>query len=316
MTDKLRLGVSACLLGQKVRYDGQHKLDRFIVDTLGRYVEFVPVCPEVECGLGVPRESMRLVGTPEAPRLMTTRTHVDLTDRMLAWARKRVRELASENLCGFVFKARSPSSGMERVKVYGAGGGIAGNAAGLFAGEFMRVYPLLPAEEEGRLNDPVLRENFIERLFALDRYRQGPARTRTARALMEFHAANKFLFMSHDARNTTLMGRLAAEANRVNLDGTMAAYEDLLLRTLALIATPAKQANVLRHMQGYFKTFLTADEKAELGEVIGAFKTGLTPLIVPVTLIAHYTRKHDVSYLRDQTYLYPHPLEMKLRNHA
>ena len=172
---KLKLGISACLLGQLVRYDGQAKRDAFLVDTLGKFVDYVPVCPEVECGLPVPREAMRLVGTVKAPRLMTQRTGIDLTDQMQGWIRCRLLELKKEDLCGFVFKARSPSSGMERVKVYNGRGGLSGYGAGLFAKAFMEAFPLLPVEDEGRLNDAKLRENFIERIFAMKRYRDAIA---------------------------------------------------------------------------------------------------------------------------------------------
>ena len=171
----IRLGISACLLGQPVRYDGGHRLDRWIADTLGQYVTFVPVCPEAECGLGVPRESMHLAGDPARPRLITTRTHRDLTDRMVQWARRRVTELEKENLCGFIFKSNSPSSGMARVPVHDEKGGVAKTGVGIFARAFMDHFPLLPVEDEGRLHDDEIRENFIERLFAFYARTYGPA---------------------------------------------------------------------------------------------------------------------------------------------
>ena len=171
MDEKIKLGISTCLLGEKVRYDGGHKLDRFLTETLGQYVEYVPVCPEYECDLGVPRESMRLVGAPESPRLVTAGTKVDMTERMTGWARKRVRELEGENLCGFVFKSDSPSCGMARVEVWNENGMPARQGVGIFAAIFMERFPLLPVEEEGRLHDPALRENFIERILALKRER-------------------------------------------------------------------------------------------------------------------------------------------------
>jgi uncharacterized protein YbbK (DUF523 family)/uncharacterized protein YbgA (DUF1722 family) len=316
MNGKLRLGISSCLLGNKVRYDGQHKLDPFLAETLGRYVEFVPVCPEVECGLGIPRPAMRLIGTVEDHRLVTINTGVDHTERMRTWARGRVRELAGENLCGYIFKAKSPSSGMERVKVYNDKGAVIGSTSGLFAAAFMREFPLLPVEDEGRLHDPDLRENFIERVFTLDRYRRGPAAEGTARSLMAFQAAHKLLIMSHSPANVAALGRLASAADRRAGAAVLGAYEALLLKTVALQATVAKHVNVLQHMQGYFKTVLAADEKAELMELIAQYRSGLVPLIVPVTLFRHYARKYAVGYLQGQVYLDPHPLELKLRNHA
>ncbi len=316
MPPKLRLGVSRCLMGDPVRYDGMHKRDHFLTDTLGRYVEYVPVCPEVEIGLPIPREAMRLVGDPAAPRLRTQKTGIDYTDRMTAWARQRVRELEQEGLCGFVFKAKSPSSGMERVKVYNEKGVVDARAPGLFARVFMEHFPLLPVEDEARLIDPGLRENFIERIFALHRYREMRAADRSLHGLMAFHARHKLLLMAHSDRLMREMGRLLARAPRTGADGTAAAYERLLLEALALKSTVSKQINVLHHMLGYFKVLLSADEKQEMLTTIEEYRQELVPLIVPVTLFNHYVRKYRVATLVDQAYLNPHPLELKLRNHA
>jgi len=314
---KLRIGISACLLGQLVRYDGQHKHDAFLTDTLGQFVDYVPVCPEVECGLPVPREAMRLVGDPENPRLMTQRTEVDLTEQMQAWARCRIRELRKEKLCGFIFKSRSPSSGMERVKVYTEKGGVAGRASGLFAAAFMKAFPLLPVEDEGRLNDPKLRENFVERIFAMQRYRETAAGARSVRALCEFHAAHKYLLMAHSDTNLRQMGQMLADKIPTGeLARVAGEYEALLLKTLACVPTATKHVNVLMHIMGYLKKLVTADEKQELLEVIAQYRQELIPLIVPITLLKHYVRKYQIPYLLDQVYLTPHPAELKLRNHA
>jgi uncharacterized protein YbgA (DUF1722 family)/uncharacterized protein YbbK (DUF523 family) len=315
MTEKIRLGISACLLGEKVRYDGGHKRDAFLADTLGRFVEYVPVCPEAECGLGVPREPMRLVGDPSAPRLVTVRTGVDHTDRMKAWAAERLDDLAKRDLCGFVFKSRSPSSGMERVKVYGLGGVPSKDGRGIFAAAFLARFPGLPAEEEGRLGDPALRENFVERIFALRRWRE--ARKATTRgALVDFHARIKLQLLAHSPRHYREMGRLVAGGKSRAPRDLFDAYEAMLVEALRAKATPAKHANVLQHMLGYFKKELSADEKSEALDLIEEFRTGLLPLVVPVTLIRHFVRKYRTGYLASQTYLDPHPAELKLRNHA
>ena len=316
MSTRIRLGVSRCLMGDRVRYDGQHKRDAFLTDTLGPYVDYVPVCPEVEIGLPIPRESMRLVGDPSAPRLVTRQTGIDYTDRMLAWARQRVRDLEEENLCGFVFKARSPSSGMERVKVYGDKGMATGRAPGLFARAFIEHFPLLPVEDEARLIDPGLRENFIERIFTLHRYREVRASDRSVSGLMGFHASHKLLVLSHSERHMREMGRLLANATRSGADRTAADYERLLLEALLLRSTVSKNINALQHMLGYFRDLLSADEKRELIEIVEEYRKELVPLIVPVTLMKHYVRKYSVAYLLGQVYLNPHPLELKLRNHA
>jgi uncharacterized protein YbgA (DUF1722 family)/uncharacterized protein YbbK (DUF523 family) len=314
--EKIRIGISSCLLGQNVRYDGGHQHDRYITDTLGCWFEWVPVCPEVEYGLPTPRESMRLVGDPEAPRLVTIRTRIDHTDGMLAWAEKRLEAIATEDLCGFIFKSRSPSSGMAAVKVYGETGMAVKKGVGIFAGAFMKRFPLLPVEEDGRLNDPLLRENFIERIFVYRRWRELEKRDGGMKELVAFHAEHKLLILSHSPKHLTVLGRLVANPNRMKPPALREAYFRNLMEGLRLIATTAKQTNVLEHMAGYFKKRLTPDEKKELGEVIGLYRQGLLPLIVPVTLIAHYVRLYDEPYLQKQIYLHPHPSELMLRNHG
>jgi len=314
--DKIRLGISACLLGEQVRFDGSHRLDRFLRDTLGRYIDYVPVCPEVECGLGIPRESMHLEGKPEAPRLITTKTRKDLTDRMVTWARQKVKELEHENLCGFIFKSDSPSSGMERVRIYGPSGMPQKNGVGIFAGTFMKQFPMFPTEEEGRLHDPILRENFIESIFVFKRWRELPESERQPKHLIRFHTEHKYLIMSHSPRHLSPMGKLTAEAGHTPADRLYSDYQKNLLEALRLKTTVKKNVNVLMHMMGYFKKQLTADEKRELLEIIDAYHQEHVPLVVPITLINHYVRKYEEAYLKDQFYLNPHPLELQLRNHA
>jgi len=315
-SEKIKLGISACLLGENVRYDGGHKLDKFIKETLGQYVEYVAVCPEVECGLGIPRESMHLEGEPDAPRLVTTRTKVDLTRRMVNWAQKRVRELEKEDLCGFIFKSDSPSSGMERVKIYNENKMPVKKGVGIFAGIFMDYFPVLPVEDEGRLHDPDLRENFIERIFAFRRWRESLKNTKGRESLLHFHTTHKLLILSHSTKHYQIMGKLVADQKKIPLTELRGKYENLLLEALSLKASSKKHANVLQHMMGYFKEQLSADEKAELLEIIGDYHKGFVPLIVPVTLIKHYARKYRQNYLTEQVYLNPHPTELKLRNHV
>lgn len=312
----MRMGISSCLLGNAVRYDGGHKLDRFLTETLGQYFDYVPVCPEAECGMPIPRESMRLEGDPEAPRLVTTRTHVDKTDQLLGWAQKRVVELEKENLLGFIFKSDSPSSGMERVKVYGAKGMAVRKGIGLFARQFIRHFPLLPVEEEGRLHDPMLRENFIERIFALARWRDLLTAGCNRGALIAFHSRHKLLILSHSTAHYQEMGRLVAGATQLPLPQLFDRYQHALMEALKLKATPKKHTNVLMHMAGYFKNQLTSGEKSELLEIIDLHRKEVLPLIVPITLINHYVRKYREPYLQDQYYLNPHPIELRLRNHV
>jgi uncharacterized protein YbgA (DUF1722 family)/uncharacterized protein YbbK (DUF523 family) len=316
MEDQIRLGISACLLGQNVRYDGGHKLDRYLTDTLGQYVEYVPVCPEVECGLGAPREAMRLVGDPESPRLVTVRTQQDFTERMLTWAKKRVEELEKEGLCGFIFKSDSPSSGMERVKVYNEKGVPQKSGKGMFARAFMEHFPLVPAEEEGRLHDPKLRENFIESIFALRRWRDVVQEKNNLGNLVAFHTQHKLLALSHSEKHYRTMGKLVAEGKRLSLNELYQKYGTLLMEALQLRTTVKKNANVLEHMMGYFKEQLSRDEKQELLEILDEYRKGYIPLVVPITLINHYVRKYRDDYLRQQVYLNPHPIALQLRNHV
>lgn len=351
----LKLGVSACLLGEKVRYDGGHSLDPYLTETLGPFVDWVPVCPEVEIGLGVPREPMRLVGTAADARLITRQTHIDHTGKMRKWARGRIRELSRENLCGFIFKSRSPSSGMTRVKIFSEDGVATAAGSGIWAGAFMAAYPLMPVEDENRLRDAGIRENFIERVFVYQRWQRLLEDRPSTGRLVEFHALHKYLIMAHSPAHLRQLGRIvsgsdpavnqgpsaklpdeskehnaklpAADQAAIQKPATgrrstpttkelYAAYLPLLMEALRLQATVKKNVNVLRHLTGYFKRTLTPDEKQELLGVIEEYHRGLTPLIVPVTLIRHYARKYDKPYLSRQIYLNPHPAELMLRNHA
>ncbi|NTW58021.1 MAG: DUF523 and DUF1722 domain-containing protein [Nitrospirae bacterium] len=314
--NKITLGISSCLLGNNVRYDGGHKLDHFLVDTLGQYVDWIPVCPEAACGLGIPRESMRLVGDPEDPRLVTVRTGKDHTARMKRWAKERTAELAHEGLCGFVFKARSPSSGMRGVKIYNEAGIPYATGSGIFAHAFMKRFPLLPVEDEGRMHDPGIRENFIERVFVYQRWQEYIRKDGSLGGLVAFHTDHKYLIMAHSQKHYSLLGKMVAAGKSARSDKLRADYLETLMEGLQLLATPKKNTNVLQHMAGYFKEQLSAEEKRELLEVITSYHDGLVPLIVPVTLLRHYVRKYQEDYLARQFYLNPHPLELMLRNHV
>jgi uncharacterized protein YbgA (DUF1722 family)/uncharacterized protein YbbK (DUF523 family) len=317
MEDKIRLGISSCLLGNKVRYDGQHSYENWLVEGLGRYVSYIPVCPEVECGLPIPRPAMHLVGNAENPHLIVIKDGTNLTEQMLTFCRKRVSELAKEQLCGFVFKSRSPSSGMERVKIYPENGGLPQKiGVGLFAREFMRAYPLLPVEEEGRLLDPQLRENFIERIFIMQRWLHMMNETPKLKDLINFHTRHKLLIMSHSNVHYKNMGKLIANASQSNVGVLFQTYLEMLMLATKQKSTPKKHQNVMLHILGYFKKDLSAEEKAEIIDIINKYKECNYPLIVPITLLNHYVRKYDKPYLAEQYYLNPHPVELNLRNHC
>lgn len=316
MTEKLKLGISACLLGEKVRYNGGHTRDHFLTDTLGPSVDYVPVCPEVECGMPIPREAMRLVGDPENPKLMTNKTKKDMTAQMKNWATKRLDDLEKENLCGFIFKSASPSSGMSGVKVYTEEGMPSKRGTGIWAQMFMDRFSLLPVIDEGRLHDPVLREDFIERIFIYQRWQKLLSAGKTRGGLVDFHTRHKLLIMAHSPKHYQEMGKFVADTKKHTIEDLYENYAGLLNAALSLRSNTRKNLNVLLHIMGYFKKQLSGDEKQELLEIFDQFKQHYLPLIVPITLLNHYVSKYDQPYLRSQVYLNPHPAELGLRNHA
>ncbi|WP_447977410.1 YbgA family protein [Candidatus Nitrospira bockiana] len=310
----VRIGISRCLLGEPVRYDGGHKRDAFLTGALSRYVEWVPVCPEVEAGLGVPREPMQLVGRATAPRLITIDTGLDRTRTMERFARRRLSELGAMELSGYVFKKDSPSCGVERVRVYNAHGVPSRTGVGVFARAFMERFPLIPVEDEGRLNDPELRENFLERVFAYRRWRDLVHGGATRGALVEFHARHKLLLLSHSREHYRTLGRLVAGATHWTPGELARRYGAAFMAALEIKATPKKHANVLSHMVSHLASYLESQQKAELIAVIEDYRHGLVPLIVPITLVKHYARLYEIPYLMAQVYLNPHPTELMLRN--
>jgi len=313
----LRIGVSACLLGDEVRFDGGHKLDHFLVDTLARFVEFVPVCPEVGIGLGVPRETLRLVEIGGATRLVGNKTGTDLTERMQAFSARTVRELEALDLSGYVLKKDSPSCGFERVRLYRPETGIpARTAVGLFAAALMAAFPLLPVEEEGRLRDHRLRENFIERIFSYRRVRDLFSGRWTMGSLVAFHARAKLQVLAHDPTAYRTLGQLVAGGKALPRAELAERYAALYLGALSRPATVKRHVNVLQHMAGYFKKQLDPAAREELHGLIDDFAAGQAPLIVPLTLLRHHSRSHHVDYLIGQFYLEPSPRELMLRNHV
>lgn len=313
---RISIGISACLLGEPVRYDGGQKLDHYLAHTLGQYVRWVPVCPEVESGLPVPREPMKLVGAPGNPRLLGRSTRTDFTPRMQGWMRGRLDALATENLAGFVFKSRSPSSGLRGVKVHAEDGTRARAGMGIFARAFTERFPLVPAEDDERLHDPCIRGNFIERVCTHAQWRALVSGSPGLRGLVDFHARHKYLIMAHSPRHYRELGPLVGGARAMGLKRALEAYGQGLAEAMSLMATHRKHANVLEHITGYFKTRLTPTQKEELVEAITHFRKGYVPLIVPVTLLNHYTRTFGEDYLAEQVYLNPLPVELMLQGHV
>ncbi len=316
MEERIRIGVSTCLLGEHVRYDGGHKHDRFLTDVFGPYVEWVSVCPELEAGMGVPREAVRLVGPSSAPNMVGVDSGEDWTERMLAYSDRRVAQLGKMNLSGYVLKSRSPSCGMERVKVYSRKGMAEKDGTGLFAAVLIKGHPLLPVEEEGRLNDPHLRDNFIVRVFAYHRLSTLMDGKFSLGKLVEFHTAEKYLLLAHSPKHYRELGPLVAGAKKMQVAELKERYTTLYMECLKVMSTVKKNVNVLQHIVGFLPEAVPAGERKEILRVVEDYRLGFVPLVVPVTLLRHYVRAHSIDYIRNQVYLDPHPKELMLRNHV
>ena len=319
MTDEprpIRIGISSCLLGNEVRYDGGHKRDRFLTDMLGPFVEWLPVCPEVEMGMGIPRPTVRLVRDGDDVRMRAERDGTDHTRAMRSFSSKRVAALRKLDLAGYVLKKDSPSCGMERVRIYTDKGMPEKKGRGLFAEALLEGLPQLPVEEEGRLHDPVLRENFIERVFAYSRLRDLFRGRWSVGGLVAFHTAHKIQLMSHEPQAYQRLGRLVGEAKGQDRNEVRRLYSEGFMQALTRKATPRRNVNAMHHMLGFFRKHLDARAKQELLGLIDDYRNGLVPQVVPLTLIRHYVERFDVAYLRDQHYLAPHPKELMLRNHV
>jgi uncharacterized protein YbbK (DUF523 family)/uncharacterized protein YbgA (DUF1722 family) len=314
-SEKIRIGVSACLLGMRVRYDGGHKHDPYVTESLGRIFHYVPVCPEVEYGLPVPRETLRLVGDPASPRLITSRTGVDHTEAMEQWSQARAKALSREGLAGFIFRSRSPSSGLKGVTVYNDHGRPAGSGSGIFAAAFLRQNPLVPVIDDEKLRNPAARESFIDGVLIYTRWQAFLKKGGRPSDLPGLHADLSLLIRAHSPRHYAMLGRLLAESAANSRDELHASYAGLLMAAAGFPATRRKHERVLLHCLGCFRKRLTTDESAEMLDIIGAFRKGSLPLIAPLTMIDHYVRKYRVGRLARQCYLNPSPIESMLRNH-
>lgn len=311
-----RVGISQCLLGAEVRHDGGHKRERFLTDVLGDYFEWVSVCPEVEAGMGTPREALRLVRQPDGPKMITIRTGVDWTGRMNAYSEGRCDALAEQQLSGFVLKKDSPSCGLERVKVYDNNEVPSRTGRGLFAEVLQRRYPNLPIEEEGRLNDRPLRENFIGRVWAYDRWRRLRDDDAEPADLIRFHTGHKLLLMAHDPATYYAIGRIVAEAGTREWNELLAEYEAGFMQALARPAPAGRQVNALQHLMGLLKEQLDPEDKADILEVIEQYRAGIVPLVTPLALIKHHLRATGHPWVEQQVYLDPYPSELGLRSHV
>ncbi|MCS7235093.1 MAG: DUF523 and DUF1722 domain-containing protein [Armatimonadota bacterium] len=309
--ERPRIAVSACLLGQPVRFDGGHRKNRLLYE-LQNWVEFVPLCPEVEAGLGVPRSPVRLVRTPLGNRLVSPRSGEDLTERIRAHAQTRVDALRAMGVVGAILQGDSPTCAPFRARVYDPSGRVTSHAPGAFAAFLRAAWPHLPVESEGRLRDPVLREHFLAQVFALHRWqrfvRSGPRPS----DLVWFHTREKLMLLAHSPARAAQLGRLVAGLDRA--EDALEAYGTVFAEALATRATRARHVNVLLHAAGMLRDVLTPTERHELHESIDAYRSGWVPLVVPVRLVRAWVRRAGPSWLRDQTYLAPYPDALGLRN--
>lgn len=311
MKGKLNIGISACLSGQKVRFDSGHKRSAFCMEQLGEFADFRPVCPEVAVGLPIPRPTIRQIKTDDIITVSRPDGSGDVTDALKAYG-KQISE-TSGDLAGFIFCAKSPTCGMERVKVYHHHGkGSESNGVGVFAQQIMQGNPALPVEENGRLNDPVLRENFVTRVFTYQKWLDLVNGGLTKHKVLQFHSAHKYLLMSHHVESYRTIGRFLAHAD-MPLEELAQQYIQQLMVALKHRATRSTHTNTLQHIQGYFKKQLNKERTKELTDEIAAYRQGHIPLLVPLTLIKHYLREYPNEYLSLQAYLSPHPTELKLR---
>ena len=317
MTEKIRIGVSSCLIGEKVRWNGDHKQDRYVREILSRYFEYIPVCPEVEVGMGVPRETVALYGDPEKPSMISKKTQTDWTKPMEKYIKSRINTLSADDLCGYIFKSKSPSCGMGRVPLYSEfGSHKVKHGPGMFANAFINSFPLVPTEEEGRLNDPRIRENFIVRVFSFKRFNLLLNEKFSLGQWVKFHTQHKFLLLAHSRKHYDDLGELVAHSKTIKPSELKKKYGELFMEALTSKSTPKKNTDVLLHMMGFLKKLLTKIEKEDILSTIEDYRSEILPLIVPVTLIRHQVKKHNIEYLHDQLYLNPHPKELMLLNHV
>ncbi len=311
---KIKVGISSCLLGNEVRFDGGHKHSTLCSEELARYFDFVAECPEVGIGLGIPRKPIRLIGDVNAPSMVSTHDEsIDHTDKMLEFSHRKAKE--HSDLCGYIFMKNSPSCGLFRVKVYQDNGYPAKEPGrGVYARIITEKNPLLPVEESGRLTDPALRENFIGRVFAYHNWQQLIRSDLSYHSIIDFHSRYKYSLMAHAPASYVELGRMLADAGKHDVASLAERYFPMLMTALGNVATRKTHTNVLMHLQGYLKKVLSSEEKQELARLIDEYRIAQIPLIVPITLLKHHFNNHPDPYIAKQAYLQPYPDDLSLRN--
>jgi len=317
MEDKIKIGVSSCLLGEEVRWNGGHKKDRYVQGVLDNYFDYVPTCPEVDVGMGTPRETVALYGVLEEHKMISKKSQTDWTEKMNTYMKGRISTLGKSDLCGYIFKSNSPSCGIGKVPIYSEfSSSRVRHGSGMFASSFIKAFPLVPVEDEGRLHDQATRENFIVRIFCFHRLQFLVKKSFSINSLVRFHARHKFLILSHNRKKYDDMEQLVASAKKIKKAEVYSRYSKLFMEALSYKSTPKKNMDVLLQITGLLKRILTKEEKKDILSVIEDYRNELLPLVVPVTLIYHQVKKHNIEYLLDQVYLNPHPKELMLRNHV
>ncbi|MBK5143127.1 DUF523 and DUF1722 domain-containing protein [Budviciaceae bacterium BWR-B9] len=315
MSEKIPVGISACLLGANVRFDGGHKRLTFAADQLTPWVQFEPICPEMAIGLPVPRPALRLVkqDNGEITLRYSDKRQGDLTIAMCEFSQQRVAQLS--HLCGYIVCAKSPSCGMERVRVYEPDENNNRKAGrGIYTDILMKAMPWLPVEEDGRLQDPHIRENFVERIYALHELNQLRQQGLTRGALMAYHSRYKLLLLAHSQPDYRELGRFVAAMHQWStLDDFFVEYRQRLMDLLSHQATRRNHTNVLMHVQGYFRPHLNPRQRHELTMLIERYRQGTQPLLAPVTLLKHYMAEFPDDYLSGQRYFDPWPEALRLR---
>ncbi|MDF2643066.1 MAG: hypothetical protein K0R45_2339 [Pseudomonas sp.] len=311
---KPKLGISACLMGVEVRFNGGHKESHLCTRALSEYFDFIPLCPEVAIGMGIPREPIRLVGDPESPQAVgTVNSDLNVTSALADYGTHMAAEVG--DICGYIFMQKSPSCGLERVKVYRENGApVDGGGRGIYAKAFCEQHPNLPVEEDGRLNDAVLRENFVTRVFAYAAWQEVLKTGVTRRALTEFHSRYKYQLMANNPAQYKVLGNMLGSMGRSDPNEIAPLYFSELMSALKKCATRSTHTNVLQHLSGYLKQTISAEDKQEIQALIAQYHQGIVPLIVPLTLLKHHFRQHPDPYVALQVYMQPHPENLSLRN--
>lgn len=310
----MKIAVSACLLGEKIRFDGGHKHDHFVTDELGRFSEFISFCPE-HLAFGTPRPSIRLVNLEDKVHVQSNKNGTDLTQILIQTSQEELSKIENEPLCGIIFKSKSPSCGMKSAKIYLENGFCEGKEDGVFVKLCKERFPLLPMEEEGRLQDPWLRENFVMQIFAYDSYEKFKASSPSISDLVRFHTINKFMLQAKNEKLYRELGNVVANRDEITLESRLSVYELGFKTAISSKSSIKKNRNVLEHMAGFFKNELTKSEKETLHLHISDYAEKIVPLIVPLSTLALYAQKYNTAYLLDQTFLNPYPKTLALRSH-